>query len=158
EVKNFDVGIYSRDTGTWSREFMQRLAGSPNVRRVVSLPSPEAARAAINNQSVIAVVMFDDEFSSHLAARRPAIAQAILDGRRSNAAQIVSGYPATIAAGIGAELTYGTAAGEAGGSRAEIINWFNPNLDYLWFAMPALIVVISMVSGLALTAQSVARE
>jgi ABC-2 type transport system permease protein len=157
EVKNFDVGIYSRDDGTWSREFLQRLAGSPNVRRVIRLSSPEAARAAIDDQSVIAVVMFDDEFSANLAAHRPAIAQAILDGRRSNSAQIVAGYLSTIAAGMNAEIVTGAAAA-AERSQSLIINWFNPNLDYLWFAMPALIVVISMVSGLALTAQSVARE
>jgi len=158
EVKNFDVGIYSRDDGTWSREFVQRLAGSPNVGRIVSLPSPAAASAAIDEQRVIAVVMFDDQFSANLAARRPAVAQAILDGRRSNAAQIVAGYLATIAAGVGAEIEPRAAAAVAGNSRSLISHWFNPNLDYLWFAMPALIVVISMVSGLAITAQSVARE
>src|SRR5262249_31293659 len=41
---------------------------------------------------------------------------------------------------------------------AVFVNWFNPNLDYLWFTMPALIAIISAVSTLSVVAQSVARE
>ena len=40
EVKNFDVGVYDRDGGRWSQEFIQRLGGSPNVGRIVSLSFP----------------------------------------------------------------------------------------------------------------------
>jgi ABC-2 type transport system permease protein len=155
EVKNFDVGVYDRDGGHWSQEFIQRLGGSPNVHRIVTLGSPEAVRAAIDQRSVLAVVMFDQRFSADVSARRPAVIQAVLDGRRSNAAQIVAGYLTEIAAGVGAQLQV---SGSAAASQALVSHWFNPNLDYLWFAMPALIVVLGMVSGLAMTAQSVARE
>jgi ABC-2 type transport system permease protein len=158
EVRNFDVAIYDRDGGIWSREFTQRLRGSPNVGRVMSVHSPRAARAAIDNQSVIAVVMFDQQFSANVSAQRPATIQTVLDGRRSNSAQIVAGYLSAIAQGMGAHLATLRGFDATGTSQAAVTNWFNPNLDYLWFSMPALIVVISMVSGLAVTAQSVARE
>ena len=39
-----------------------------------------------------------------------------------------------------------------------VLNWFNRNLDYLWFTMPALIALMSALSALSVTAQSVARE
>jgi ABC-2 type transport system permease protein len=158
EVKNFDVAVYDRDGGHWSQEFVQRLGGSPNVRRIINISSSQAARTAIDDRSVIAVVMFDQQFSANLAAHRPAIIQAVLDGRRSNSAQIVAGYLAVIADQMGAEMTAVRRPEASGKSRSVVTNWFNPNLDYFWFAMPALIVVISMVSGLAVTAQSVARE
>ena len=158
EVKNFDVAVYDRDGGHGSQEYIQRLGGSPNVRRVITVSSSQAARKAIDERSVIAVVMFDQQFSANLSAHRPAIIQAVLDGRRSNSAQIVAGYLAVIADQMGAEIAAQRRPEAPGGSRSAVTNWFNPNLDYLWFAMPALIVVISMVSGLAVTAQSVARE
>jgi ABC-2 type transport system permease protein len=159
EVKNFDVGVYDRDGGRWSQEFIQRLGGSPNVGRIVSLSSPEGVRAAINDRAVIAVVMFEQQFSADVSAHRPAVIEAVLDGRRSNAAQIVAGYLGVIAAGMGAELVADVGA-SATGPRSETVtsHWYNPNLDYLWFTMPALIVVLGTVSGLAMTAQSVARE
>jgi drug efflux transport system permease protein len=155
EIKNFDVGVYDRDGGPSSQEFEQRLAGSPHVHRVISLRSPSAVRDAIDNEKVIAVVMFDQQFSRDISAGRPAVIQAVLDGRRSNAAQIVAGYLGEIAGGMGVQL--GT---QTGGIRSQSIvtNWYNPNLDYLWFAMPGLMVLISVVSGLGTTAQAVARE
>ncbi len=151
--------VYNRDGGAASREFVERLGGSPNVGRVVSLGSPGAVREAIDGRSVIAVVMFDQEFSANVAAHRAAVIQAVFDGRRSNAAQIVSGYLERIAADMGAQIAADPREQHVPlRSQSIVANWFNPNLDYIWFTMPGLIVVISMVSGLAVTAQSVARE
>ncbi|HEX4676336.1 MAG TPA: ABC transporter permease [Steroidobacteraceae bacterium] len=159
EVRNFDIGVYNRDGGASSREFIERLGGSPNVGRIVPIGSPGEARDAIDGRSVIAVVTFDQEFSANVAARRAAVIQAVFDGRRSNAAQIVSGYLERIAADMGADIAAKpTGVSAPPRSQSIVANWFNSNLDYLWFTMPGLVVVISMVSGLAVTAQSVARE
>src|SRR5690606_32833080 len=69
--------------------------------------------------------------------------------------QIVSGYLERIAAGMSVQM-----APQRASPRAELVitHWFNPNLDYLWFTMPGLVVIITTVLGLGLTAQSVARE
>jgi ABC-2 type transport system permease protein len=155
EVKNVDIGVYDRDGGAWSREYIQRLAGSTLVRRLVRIDSRAALRDAIDDQKVIAVVAFGPTFSADAAAGRPALIQTVLDGRRSNAAQIVSGYLERIAAEVRLELRQQGAAPRSG---FIVTNWFNPNLDYLWFTMPGLVVVITTVLGLGLTAQSVARE
>lgn len=159
EVKNFDVGVYNRDGGAWSRELVERLAGSPNVRRIVPIGSAGEVRDAIDGRSVIAVVMLDQQFSANVTAHRPAVIQAVYDGRRSNSAQIVSAYLDRIVADMGASIEPTAAVGlRAARSRSMVTNWYNPNLDYLWFTMPGLVVIISMVSGLAVTAQTVARE
>jgi len=159
EVKNFDVGVYNRDGGAWSRELVERLSGSPNVRRIVPIGSADEVRAAIDGRLVIAVVMLDQQFSANISAHRPAVIQAVYDGRRSNSAQIVSAYLDRIVANLGAAIRPTPVVGlRAARSQSVVTNWFNPNLDYLWFTMPGLVVVISMVSGLAVTAQTVARE
>ncbi|MDK3018894.1 ABC transporter permease [Pseudodonghicola flavimaris] len=153
EVKNTAIGIYDRDGGAASIEIAQRIVGSPNIRAVLPLYSEAEARAAIDRQKVVAVVSFADGFSADLAAGRPAQVQGIFDGRKSNAAQIMSGYLSTIIAGYGAEL-----AGQTASFSTVTVHWFNPNLQYLWFTMPGLVVIITTISGLGLTAQSVARE
>lgn len=155
EVRNITLGIYDRDHGAWSREIVDRLAGSPNVLRLVRLDSPLAVRDAIDNRRVIAVVSFADGFSANVVARRPALVQAIYDGRRSNASQIVGGYLNDIVATVGAEVR-ATPAAPAGAS--VVTHWFNPNLDYLWFTMPGLVVTIAALSVLSVTTQSIARE
>ncbi len=79
----------------------------------------------------------------------------MLDGRKSNAAQLMAGYVSQIAAGYGAELKPEMAA-RAGSSA--ITNWYNPSLDYMWFTLPSLVAIIVSVAGVAITSQSVARE
>lgn len=154
EVNNIRVGVLDLDGGRWSREIVERLQGSPNVREIVPLRSDGELRQAIDRQRVIVALRFDPHFSADVAGRRGAVVGAIYDGRRSNAAQIVSGYVQRIAGEVGAM----SVARPAGGGGSIATHWFNPNLEYIWFVMPALIAVIASVSALAVVSQSVARE
>jgi ABC-2 type transport system permease protein len=151
EVKNFNVGVLDQSGGRASYEFVQRLAGSPNVGRVIRLQSFDDLRRKVETQKVLAAVVIDERFDRAAAAGRPATLNVILDGRRSNAAQIVAGYIGVIAQGVGREAP-------APPPGSIVRNLYNPNLEYLWFTMPSLIVIICAVSGLSVTAQAVARE
>ncbi|HVZ10452.1 ABC transporter permease [Rhodopila sp.] len=156
EVKNIDIGVLNRDVGAWSQEVIQRVQGSPNVARVIMLPDGAAVRRAIDHQQVIAVLRFEPDFSANVASGRGGTVGAIFDGRRSNAAQIVAGYLDQIVTGIGMHLA--PTAGDAAAAGSVAVNWFNPNLDYVWFTMPALIAIIPAITTLSVVAQSVARE
>src|SRR5262245_43242688 len=50
EVKNITLGVLNRDGGAWSQEIIERVQGSPNVARIVSLASEAEARTAIDRQ------------------------------------------------------------------------------------------------------------
>jgi len=154
EVRNVEIGVLDRDGGAYSQELIQRIAGSPNVAGIVRLASERELADAIDGRRVIAALAFGPDFSADVAAHRPAIVQAVYDGRRSNAAQILSSYIERIAGEYGAELR----PRRATGGQTIVRHWFNPNLSFLWFNMPALIVVIGAVSSMAVVAQSVARE
>jgi ABC-2 type transport system permease protein len=153
EVKNMTLGVLDRDGGPWSQEVLERVAGSPNVKRIIPLRSEAELHRAIDRQHVIAVLRFEPHFSADVAGGRGGVIGLICDGRRSNAAQIVSGYLDQIAASIGARVQSSPVA-----RGSVVMNWFNRNLDYLWFTMPALIATISAVSCMSVVAQSVARE
>lgn len=155
EVKNMTLGVLNRDGGAWSREVLERVAGSPNVRRIILLKSETELREAIDRQRVIAALRFASNFSADVANGHGGVIGLISDGRRSNAAQIVSSYLDQIAASAGASVARQETPAAAG---SVVINWFNRNLDYLWFTMPALIAIISAVTCMSVVAQSVARE
>ncbi len=153
DVRNVDIGLLDLSSGVHSTEFVSRVAGSPNFRNIVPLRSPADLEDAIDGQKVIAAVVIDADFDRAIDAHRSATIGVVLDGRRSNAAQIVSGYLSQIAAGVGADLMP-----RASAQGSTITNWYNPSLDYIWFTLPSLVAVITMVAGLAVTSQSVARE
>jgi drug efflux transport system permease protein len=166
EVKNISLGIVDLDRGPYARAIEQRLRGSPSFTRLPLYPSLAAARTALDREQVVGVLVLQSGFSPDLVAGRPASAQLLLDGRRSNAAQITAQYVSNIVAAQGASLTgapadaSGAAAAAAAAPDAEVViaNWFNPNLEYTWFMLPNLVGTLSLGVALMITALSVARE
>ena len=87
---------------------------------------------------------------------RPTTLQALLDGRRSNSSQIAFSYVQQMV--IGYLTEQGVSARAVNSSKLEIRHWYNPNLNYKWFIVPILIVLITTIGTLIVTALSVARE
>lgn len=153
DVRNVDVGVLDRSSGVHSSELVSQIAGSPNFRDIIRLESSADLKRAIDRQDVIAALVIEQDFDRNVAAHRPGNVGIVLDGRRSNAAQIVAGYIGRITAGIGADPTVEDVEGGT-----VVTNWFNPSLDYIWFTLPSLIAIVVSVAGLSITSQSVARE
>lgn len=156
EVKSISVGIVDRDGGRAAQELVAGLDGSPNIRRIVDYPSEAALDEGLARREVIAGLILPQRLSAHVAAGRGGEVYAVLDGRRSNAAQIVAGYLGQVVQRAGAELR--PAVRGPPSPQTVTRNWYNPNLDYLWFTMPAMVAVITAVLVLSVSAQSVARE
>jgi ABC-2 type transport system permease protein len=165
EVKNIDLAIVDLDRGPYALDIEQRLRGSPSFAALPHYDSVAAARSAFERERVMGILVLQSGFSADLAAGRPATAQLLLDGRRSNAAQITAQYVSLIVSAEGTSLSgvpdAGTAAAAPGAvSNAEVVvnNWFNPNLDYRWYMLPNLVGMLSLGVALMITALSVARE
>jgi ABC-2 type transport system permease protein len=168
EVKNIALAVVDLDRGPYAADVQQRLAGSRSFTRLPRYANVASARGALEREQVIGILVLPSGFSADLAARRPASAQLLLDGRRSNAAQITAQYVSTIMAAEGAPLSGAPAQPQAAGGNAgltpqpnaEVVidNWFNPNLDYRWFMLPNLVGMLSLGVALMITALSVARE
>ena len=157
EVKNVPVAVLNKDYGTYARDLVARIEGSPNFSRVVHLRSDAEVAPAIDSRAVLMVVHVGPDFSRDVAAGRPAKVQLLLDGRRSNAAQLVAGYAAEIVARYNAEL----AADRSGPPPpSEVVPrvWFNPNLEPTWSTVPGLVAILTTLMGVMVTALSVARE
>jgi ABC-2 type transport system permease protein len=153
--------VLNRDAGRWSTEVLQRLDGAPAFRRIERLSRIGDIRDAIDNRKAVAVLHFDENFSRDVAAGRPATVQAILDGRRSNASQIVLGYLSTIASDLSRDIlvaSSGPGGADAAQPQLAVRHWFNPNLAYVWFTVPGLIGTLGLLISLVVTGQSVARE
>ncbi|TNE32097.1 MAG: ABC transporter permease [Alphaproteobacteria bacterium] len=153
EVRNIDIGLYDMSQGRHSHELVQQLNGSPNFRRIVPINSPQELRQAVEDQRVIAAIVIEQDFDRRMARGDPADIGVVLDGRRSNAAQIVASYITRIAGGIGTQVKQ---LGEPESVR--VTNLFNPSLDFLWFNLPSLIVMLGVITSIAITGLSISRE
>ena len=157
EVKNVSIAVLNRDWGTHSRDLIARFEGCPTFTSVRHLSDEDQMARAIDSRSVLLVVHIQSDFSRRLAAGEPATVQLALDGRRSNAAQIVAGYAAEIVDQYAAELTDPRRSGAA----ASVVVprfWFNPNEISTWNTVPSLVAILTTSLGLLVTGLSVARE
>ena len=156
EVKNATLAIYNEDQGAASVELVQRLARARAFPKIVPVHSQRALGEVIDRQDALLALDIPPDFSRLLAAGRPAQVLALSDGRRSNSAQIATGYAQTVIEGYGAELAEARHQPVAGG--LVVRHRYNPNLEYRWFMLPVLVAIITTLGSLIVTALSIARE
>jgi len=164
EVKNIHLGVVDLDRGPYAAEVLQGLHGSRSFTALPLYPALAEAGKALEREQVVGILLLQSGFSADLAAGRPTSVQLLLDGRRSNAAQITAQYVSTIVstavAGGGGAPQPGAAVAGSSLPKAEVVmtDWFNPNLDYRWYMLPNLVGMLSLGVALMITGLSVARE
>jgi len=157
DVKHVTIGIVNRDNGEKGFELIERFCGAPTFETIVHLPSVDAIHPFIDRQEGVMAISIDETFSRRLDSGKRAQIQMILDGRKSNTAQIVAGYATSIIQQF--ERDFQSQAGLLL-EKTELIkrNWYNPNTIYPWYNVPCLVSILSMLTCLIVTAISVARE
>jgi ABC-2 type transport system permease protein len=157
DVKNVPIAIVNRDTGEKAFEFVQRFHGSPTFSHIIYLQSPLEIADCIDNQRAVMVISIDDQFSKNINAQKSATVQLILDGRKSNTAQIVAGYTSQIIERFNQDIASKV---DVTLQSTETItrNWYNPNLLYYWYNVPSLAGILTMLVAFVITSMSVARE
>ena len=149
EVRNVSFAVLDRDRGLGAERVVGAVLGSPTFVRMVQVADEAEMRSIMDRGDVLFTLVFDSNFSRDLEAGRNASMQILLDGRRSNAAQIACHYVTNITSTL---LAQGAAPGVV------VRNWFNPNLEFQWFFLPNLIGILTFMLGLVVTGLTVARE
>jgi len=156
EVRHAVLAAYVQDQGAESRELLQRLAIAHAFPELLLVGSQQEFARVISEQRALLGIEFPAVFSRALLAGRPAPLLAVIDGRRSNSAQIALGYVQTIVQDY--VQARAAAAGLAAPGRIVVRNRYNPNLEYRWFILPSLVAIITTLGSLIVTALSIARE
>ena len=157
EVKNVSMGVLNEDSGVASRELVARFEGSSTFSSITHVSHDGELADLIDSQAALMVLRIGPDFSRNIEAGDPASVQIILDGRKSNAAQVLQGYARRIVGDFGST----SAAGDPSRRPKTILetrHWYNPNLEPQWFTVPGLLGILTMLVSLVVTSLSVARE
>lgn len=158
DVKDVPIGILNRDSGEQGFELVERFYGTKIFnKKIFFLKGVQEIPSFIDSQKGVMVLSIDEQFSRNLDAGKSAVVQLIFDGRKSNTAQIISGYVMEIINQFNNDFTAKTRLKV---QNVELIprTWFNPNTLYFWYNIPCLVGILSMLTCLVVTTQSVARE
>nr|WP_113867362.1 ABC transporter permease [Brenneria salicis]NMN91969.1 ABC-2 type transport system permease protein [Brenneria salicis ATCC 15712 = DSM 30166]RBP61276.1 ABC-2 type transport system permease protein [Brenneria salicis ATCC 15712 = DSM 30166]RLM30280.1 hypothetical protein BHG07_11445 [Brenneria salicis ATCC 15712 = DSM 30166] len=156
DVTNATIEIYNEDNGHASIELTQRFANAQSFSRVMLLHSAQDIAPTLDNQKALLIIRFPPQFSRAIVSGNQTTLPVILDGRRSNSAQIAANDVQQIVRDYQLELL--GSQPKQNNSELVIRHWYNPNLDYKWFVVPSLIAMITTIGVLIVTALSVARE
>jgi ABC-2 type transport system permease protein len=109
---------------------------------------------ALENREATSLVTIPADFSRKIAGGRPASIQAVHDGRRSNAAQVVDARISEILSRYAIELGIETERLLTISER----HWFNPNLDHKWTTIPSLVGILTLIMTMSFSSLSLSRE
>lgn len=164
EVNNSTLAVFNEDGGAASIELIQRLSAAKAFPELINVTSDAQLKEVIDDKKALLAIRFPQDFSRLLSNGQPSQIQAIIDGRRSNSAQIAFGYAQRIVQQYALEKSNQSnqtpRLSGFGAIPAEIIvkNLYNPNLEYRWFVLPCLVAIITTIGCLSITALSLARE
>ncbi len=152
EVRNATLAVYNQDGGAPSIELLQRRSHTPSFSRRLPVHSEQEAQSAMDDQEALVLLRIPPDFSRRLHADQTAPLQVLIDGRRSNSAQIAMSYVSQVI------QDYITERGAPPSSHLVLRNLYNPHLDSKWHVLPSLVAIIITIGCLMVTALSVARE
>ena len=157
EVKNTPFAVLNSDRGEMGQRLVSLFSNNRTFSKIIKINHVNEIQRVIENQESMAALNIPSDFSEKLLSGRAVSLQIILDGRKINSAQILYGYISNITNAFSKELSK---ALPAQGPRIQIQTrqFFNPNLDFIWFTMPVLLVLLTQLLTLIISALSIARE
>ena len=102
-------------------------------------------------------IIIQNNLEKNINSKKQSDIFVITDGRQTNSASIILGYINQIVSDYNLELNEKF---NIKNNSIDIVirNWYNPNIEYKWFLVVSLIVMLALVLSLLLSALSIARE
>jgi ABC-2 type transport system permease protein len=166
DVKQVAMLVVDQDRSTVSTGLVQRLEAGRQFKVVRYEGSDAAVDHALLDREVTAVLHIPRRFEEDLVRRRRAPVQLVLNAEEGATAGIVQSYANAILTSYAAELDRTLPAARSGSSATPRVSsldlrtqrWFNPTRNYKHWMVPALMVSLTTIIGLLLTAQNITRE
>lgn len=165
DLKQTRTLVVDEDGTTVSAGLVHRLQGGRQFRVVRTVSTTAGVEQALLDREVTAVVHIPRHFEADLVQHRRALVQLVLNAEEGSAAGIVQSSANAILAAYARELENELPSGPVAGARVRVSpldlrtqRWFNPARNYKHYMVPALMVALTTIIGLLLTAQNITRE
>lgn len=155
EIRNVNLGILNYDKTQLSSSFLYEFKNAKFVKSYVEVNNIKDLNHLISNGKINMGIILNNNFSKDFKNNEKiAKIEAIFDGRQTNVANILSGYTNIITSNfVRKELNIQS-------NKIQVIetNFYNPNLEFIWFTVISLVGILSAMTGLVLTSLSIANE
>lgn len=161
EVKNINLVILNKDMGKYSQSLIESFKGTNAVKNIYFAKDANEMRDYVSNKEYAAINFLPD-FSKNIYEGKTSSLQIILNSKQSNSAQLIQGYINNVVNRFNTEIIKSNKVyyKQIKSGTIEVIahNFYNPNLEFPWYNVPALMVILLMMGGMTVTSLSLARE
>jgi ABC-2 type transport system permease protein len=166
DLKQIRMLVVDEDRTTVSAGLVHRLEGGRQFRVVRRVPSDQTVEQALLDREVTAVLHIPRRFEEDLVQHRRATVQLILNAEegaatgiiQSNANAILSDYAKELNGTLPTARRISSSTVRPAPLDLRTQRWFNPTRNYKHYMVPALMVALTTIIGLLLTAQNITRE
>jgi ABC-2 type transport system permease protein len=164
DVKQVRMLVVDEDRTTVSSGLVQRLEAGKQFKVVRYEAADAGVEHALLDREVTAVLHIPRRFEEDLVRRGVAPVQLVLNAEEGATSGIVQSNANAILAAYARELTRTLPTARRGTAhRVATLDlrtqrWFNPTRSYYHWMVPALMVSLTTIIGLLLTAQNITRE
>jgi ABC-2 type transport system permease protein len=166
DVKQVALLVVDEDHSTVSAGLVQRLEAGRQFRVMRYTSSDAGVDQALLDRQVTAVLHVPRRFEEDLVRRGRASVQLVLNAEEGATTGLVQSYAASILNAYAKELDRTLPTARTGAKASLRVapldlrtqRWFNPTRNYKYWMVPALMVSLTTIIGLLLTAQNITRE
>ena len=168
EIKRIDLAVIDNDRSQASRELVSKLTGS-SFFVVTATPATvtEAESMLLSGDADIALVIPPD-FSRGLAGVTTPRLQVLADAVNASTAQLSWSYITSVIRDFNREVIISTGmipanmaairTGSLPGISVSPRYWYNPKLNYKYYMLPGVLVILITAIGLMMTGLNLVRE
>lgn len=163
ELNEVDYYLIDRDHSTVSQQLVDHLEATGYFKQVGQGYSDKQAKAMLRTGEAEMVLNIPADFEHDLVSEQHASVQFEIDAVNGSLAGLIQTYAQSILQqynkGIRARLI--RSAGTKGQSAAITVqqrHWYNPELDYIKFMVPGILVVLVTMIGTFLSGMNIVRE
>jgi ABC-2 type transport system permease protein len=157
DIRDINVAVFDQDGSQRSRELVEAFQAAGYFRVTHRLDRYQDIQPLLDRGAVRLALVIPPGFQRDLAAGRPAVAQALVDGADANTAAIALNYAGAIVTAYSARVVLRASQASAP-VVAQARVWYNETLKSSNMIVPGLVAVIMMVIAAMLSALTVARE
>jgi ABC-2 type transport system permease protein len=166
DVKRVALLVVDEDHSTVSAGLVQRLEAGRQFRVVRYTSTDAGVDQALLDRQVTAALHIPRRFEEDLVRRGRATVQLVLNAEEGATTGLVQSYAGSILSAYAKELDRTLPTARTGANAAARVapldlrtqRWFNPTRNYKYWMVPALMVSLTTIIGLLLTAQNITRE
>lgn len=165
ELKEVDFALVDMDQSSLSRELTSKFQATGYFTLELETFDQKKALEAMDAGRVKMIIQIPSNFEKELTSGQPADLQLIIDAVDGSTAGLIQSYSASILNDLNAAKLAELKIEQAGQTmqQAKMItiipkNWYNPDLDYITYMVPGILVVLVSMIGVFLSGMNIVRE